>query len=188
MENRTKNTTRIIIWIIAITMAVGFIGSSFLMILENNAAKNDAATTLKTEGDAAPTGEVDPYAFKVEAPVAELGITDLIVGSGDAAKVGDTITVHYKGTLAQSGIKFDSSYDRGEPITLALQIPSATQSGVIAGWVQGIDGMKEGGKRRLVIPAHLAYGEQAVEKIPANSDLVFEVQLITVSPPTAVNE
>ncbi len=178
MEHHTKNTTRIIIWIIAITMAVGFIGSSFLMILENNAAKNaDPQTDLS-----ASAGQVDPNAFTVEGPVTELGITDIKEGTGPAAKVGDNITVHYKGTLAQSGVKFDSSYDRGEPITLALQTASATQSGVIAGWVQGIEGMKEGGKRRLVIPANLAYGEQASEKIPANSALVFEVELLQVSP------
>ncbi len=187
MEHRTKNTTRIIIWIIAITMAVGFIGSSFLMILENNAAKNtDLETTTNTNTTL--TGEVDPTAFKVEAPVTELAITDIQVGSGTTAKVGDMITVHYKGTLAQSGIKFDSSFDRGEPITLALQTASPTQSGVIAGWVQGIEGMREGGKRRLVIPASLAYGEQASEKIPANSALVFEVNLIRVSPPAAESD
>lgn len=180
MQDHTKKSTRIIIWIIAITMTVGFIGSSYLMILQNNnGGKQDTQQATQMQ-----TGQPDPNAFIVDGPVGKLEITELHPGNGEAAKVGDTITVHYKGTLAQSGIKFDSSYDRGEPITLKLQTPTETESGVIVGWVQGIDGMKIGGKRRLVIPAALAYGEQASGSIPANSDLVFEVELFAVSPPT----
>lgn len=178
MEGHTKKTTRIIIWIIAVTMGVGFIGSSYLMIFQNN----NSQTTNQTETPT-PPGQPDPTAFKVEGPVSQLGITDLRPGTGEVAKVGDTITVHYKGTLAQTGVKFDSSYDRGEPITLQLQTPTDTASGVIIGWVQGIEGMKVGGKRRLVIPANMAYGEQGSGTIPANSDLVFEVELFAVSPP-----
>ena len=73
------------------------------------------------------------------------------------------------------GKTFDSSYDRGQPITFGL-------NGVIAGWQMGIPGMKVGGKRRLIIPASLAYGGQAVGTIPANSDLVFEVELLAINP------
>ncbi|HVI69556.1 MAG TPA: FKBP-type peptidyl-prolyl cis-trans isomerase [Magnetospirillaceae bacterium] len=180
----TKKSTRIIIWVIAIAMAGGFIGSSFLMIFNNNAATDQTNQTTNPT----PTGQPDPNAFKVEGPVGQLGITDIKVGTGAVAQVGDSITVHYKGTLAQTGIKFDSSYDRGEPITLALQAPSATQPGVIRGWVTGIDGMKVGGKRRLVIPASLAYGDEAQETIPANSDLVFEVELLNVAPPAPTSD
>jgi len=181
MDGHTKKTTRIIIWIIAITMAVGFIGSSYLMILQNNNA-NKPQTQQAAQ---TPPGQADPNAFKVDGPVGKLEVIDLRPGTGEVAKAGDTITVHYKGTLAQTGIKFDSSYDRGEPITLKLQTPTEAESGVIVGWVQGIDGMRIGGKRRLVIPAALAYGERASGSIPANSDLVFEIELFAVSPPTS---
>ena len=120
---------------------------------------------------------IDPTAFKVEGKVDKLQITDLTEGAGDEVKAGDTLTVHYKGTLAQTGAKFDSSYDRGEPATFPL-------TGVIQGWQEGMPGMKVGGKRRLVIPAAMAYGDTAQKGIPANSDLVFEIELIAINPAT----
>lgn len=179
MESRTRKSTRIIIWVIAVTMVVGFIGSSFLMMFGDSQPQN-SPTQLTDD-----TEQVDPNAFKVDGPVTQLGVTDLRPGNGPAVKVGDTITVHYKGTLAQSGVKFDSSYDRGEPATFPLQEASATQQGVISGWVMGMDGMQAGGKRRLVIPAALAYGEQEQGSVPANSDLVFEVELLSITPPAS---
>lgn len=182
MQSHTKKSTRIIIWVIAITMAVGFIGSSYLIILENNAANRQTTTPA----DQTPAGQADPSAYKVDGAVTALGITDLKVGTGEAAKAGSYITVHYKGTLAQSGVKFDSSYDRGEPITLKLQVPTETESGVILGWVMGIDGMQVGGKRRLIIPANLAYAESGSGSIPPNADLVFEVELLSVTPPSDI--
>ena len=99
---------------------------------------------------------------------------DVIVGTGADAVVGSTVTVHYVGTLT-SGIKFDSSLDRGEPFTFTI---GAGQ--VIPGWEQGLVGMKEGGTRTLLIAPELAYGRQAVGPIPANSALIFEIQLLTV--------
>src|SRR3989344_998763 len=99
----------------------------------------------------------------------QLGIDDLVIGTGVEAKNGSTVTVHYVGTLLD-GTKFDSSRDRGTPFTFTI---GAGQ--VIAGWEQGISGMKVGGKRRLKIPPDLAYGNQAVGGvIPANSTLLFE--------------
>lgn len=94
---------------------------------------------------------------------------------GAAAK-GDVVYVHYTGTL-QSGKKFDSSHDRGEPIDFVLG-----QGQVIKGWEQGITGMLLGEKRKLVIPPELGYGSQAVGGglIPANSTLVFEVELVGI--------
>ncbi|MCU0667136.1 MAG: FKBP-type peptidyl-prolyl cis-trans isomerase [Patescibacteria group bacterium] len=106
--------------------------------------------------------------------VTELKTEDLQVGAGAEAKAGDTVTVDYVGVLAKTGAGFDNSIDRGQPATFGLDQ-------VIAGWQQGIPGMKEGGKRRLYIPAALAYGEQSPSAlIPANSDLVFDVTLIKV--------
>ena len=103
-----------------------------------------------------------------------LVIEDLVVGTGATAAVGDTVNVHYVGTLT-NGTKFDSSYDRGQ--TFAFRIGAGQ---VIAGWDQGIPGMKVGGKRRLTIPPSLAYGNRAVGSIPANSTLVFEVELVSI--------
>ena len=103
---------------------------------------------------------------------------DLVVGSGATAVVGDTVTVHYIGTLT-NGVKFDSSYDRGQPLT-----PFRLGAGqVIPGFEQGILGMRIGGKRRITIPPSLGYGNQSPpgSGIPANSTLIFEVDLIAIA-------
>ena len=104
----------------------------------------------------------------------KLLIDDLTVGTGTEAVAGKHVVVNYKGTLID-GTVFDSSYTRGEPFPFDL---GAGQ--VIAGWDQGLIGMKVGGKRKLVIPADLAYGERAIGPIPANSTLIFEVELLEV--------
>jgi FKBP-type peptidyl-prolyl cis-trans isomerase len=106
---------------------------------------------------------------------SNLVVEDLVVGTGAVAATGDTVTVHYVGTLA-NGQKFDSSYDRGQPFTFRI---GAHQ--VIAGWEQGIPGMRVGGKRRLTIPPSLGYGGQANGPIPANSTLIFEVDLVGIA-------
>jgi FKBP-type peptidyl-prolyl cis-trans isomerase len=101
--------------------------------------------------------------------------TDLVVGIGAEAVNGDTLTVHYTGWLAD-GTKFDSSYDRGTPFVFRVGTGA-----VIAGWDQGIPGMKVGGKRRLIIPPSLGYGSTAYGPIPANSTLKFEVELLSIA-------
>ncbi len=108
--------------------------------------------------------------------VSELQIVDEVLGSGAAASAGDSVTVNYVGSLT-NGTVFDASANHGTTgFTFNL---GAGQ--VIKGWDQGIVGMKEGGKRKLVIPAALAYGDQAIGNvIPANSTLVFEVELVKV--------
>jgi hypothetical protein len=100
-------------------------------------------------------------------------ISDVKEGQGDAAPKGATITAHYTGRFVD-GKKFDSSHDRNEPITFPLQ-----PGGVIRGWVEGIPGMKVGGRRKLVIPPELAYGKEGYGAIPPNSTLVFDVELIS---------
>jgi FKBP-type peptidyl-prolyl cis-trans isomerase len=104
-----------------------------------------------------------------------LVIQDLVVGTGATAAAGDTVTVNYVGTLT-NGTKFDSSYDRGQTYTFLLGAGR-----VIAGWDQGVAGMKVGGKRRLTIPPSLGYGNQAVGAIPPNSTLVFDVELVSIA-------
>ncbi|MFA5895027.1 MAG: FKBP-type peptidyl-prolyl cis-trans isomerase [Candidatus Shapirobacteria bacterium] len=107
--------------------------------------------------------------------ITKLKIEDSLVGTGASVKSGDTITIHYLGTL-MDGTKFDSSYDRGQPFE--------TQIGVgmlIEGWDKGIPGMKIGGKRILTIPSQMAYGSRgAGSLIPPDSDLVFEVELVSI--------
>lgn len=101
-------------------------------------------------------------------------IEDVKVGAGATAEAGKLVSVHYVGTLV-NGAKFDSSRDRGMPFTFKL---GAGQ--VIEGWDTGVAGMKVGGVRKLVIPPDLAYGDRAIGSIPANSTLVFEVELLDV--------
>jgi len=170
----TTRAQRVAIWVIGIVMVGGTLGAYFLVILENNTAQQ-AQTTPQTSNQSA-----DPTAYKVSGPVTKLEITDLTVGDGAAAKAGDTVRVHYKGTIAQTGVKFQSSYDTGEPVTISL-------ASTIQGWQDGIPGMKVGGKRRLVIPASEAYGATGTSDgtVPPNTDLVFEVELLAVNPPAA---
>ncbi|MBL8866680.1 MAG: FKBP-type peptidyl-prolyl cis-trans isomerase [Planctomycetia bacterium] len=100
-----------------------------------------------------------------------LKLWDVTEGSGTAVPAGATVTCHYTGWLTD-GTKFDSSVDRGQPISFPL-------SGVIAGWQKGIPGMKPGGTRRLLIPGPMAYGARGIPgTIPPNATLVFEVSLV----------
>lgn len=105
---------------------------------------------------------------------SELKVEDTKIGTGKEVKSGDTVIIHYNGTLT-NGTKFDSSYDRGQPFETVIGVGK-----VIQGWDQGVVGMKVGGKRKLIIPPELGYGTQAVGPIPANSTLIFEVELIDV--------
>jgi FKBP-type peptidyl-prolyl cis-trans isomerase len=104
----------------------------------------------------------------------KIRIEELEIGAGSLATKGKRITVHYTGTLTD-GTKFDSSVDRGTPFSFTLGAGE-----VIQGWDQGFDGMKVGGKRKLTIPASLGYGNRPVGSIPANSTLIFEVELLKV--------
>ena len=99
---------------------------------------------------------------------------DLVVGTGATAVAGDTVTVNYIGTFT-NGTKFDSSYDRGQPYTFQVGVGN-----VIAGFDQGVIGMKVGGKRRLTIPPSLAYGSQGNGVIPPNATLKFDIDLVSI--------
>jgi FKBP-type peptidyl-prolyl cis-trans isomerase len=114
--------------------------------------------------------------FTPVSSVATLIKQDLVTGSGTEVLPGATVSVHYTGAIAGTGVVFQSSKDFGtDPITFPL-------SGVIKGWTDGIPGMKVGGTRRLVIPANQAYGATPPPSsgIPANADLVFDVELVAV--------
>lgn len=111
-----------------------------------------------------------------EAPPAELVIDDIEVGDGDEAASGNQVEVHYVGVAWSNGQQFDSSWDRNDPFAFGLG-----QGQVIAGWDQGVAGMKVGGRRRITIPPHLGYGAQgAGGVIKGGETLVFVVDLLAV--------
>lgn len=115
--------------------------------------------------------------FVDPTPPTDLVITDLTVGEGDEATSGSTVSVHYVGVALSSGEEFDASYNRGTPLQFRLGIGQ-----VIQGWDTGVQGMKVGGRRQLVIPPHLGYGDRgAGGVIKPGETLIFVVDLLAVS-------
>jgi FKBP-type peptidyl-prolyl cis-trans isomerase FkpA len=162
------------------TMLMRFAPALILVLLTAACSADDS----KTEAPAASTPPATETAA-APAPAAaptELVITDITEGQGNAVQAGQIAVVHYTGWLFDpaaaetKGEKFDSSLDRNEPFAVPL---GAGQ--VIAGWDQGVPGMKVGGKRRLTIPPHLGYGDSgAGDVIPPGATLVFDVELVRI--------
>ncbi|MBM4174095.1 MAG: FKBP-type peptidyl-prolyl cis-trans isomerase [Ignavibacteria bacterium] len=117
---------------------------------------------------------IQPITLEDPAKYPNLKITDLVVGTGAQPTFSSKVTVHYVGTLT-NGKQFDSSRDRKTPFTFTIGVGE-----VIKGWDLGVSTMKVGGKRILQIPPELGYGSRAVGDIPANSTLIFEVELLNV--------
>lgn len=140
-------------------------------------AAKSPVTNPPTPPATPPTPPANPPATNPAPPAdpnAKLEQTDVKVGSGAlSVEKGDKVTVHYTGTLT-NGTKFDSSVDKGTPFTFTVG------SGVIDGWSQGVIGMKEGGKRKLSIPPSLGYGSQDKGKIPPNSTLLFDIEVLKI--------
>ena len=143
---------------------------------DSTASGDTTATTTE-----ATTAEKPPQRKKPKvnppkgAPPKQLVEKDLIPGTGAEAKSGDEVTVHYVGIGYKTGIEFDSSWDRNEPFTFTLG-----GGEVIRGWDLGVEGMKVGGRRELIIPPDLAYGSQGNGVIAPNATLVFVVDLLAV--------
>ena len=117
--------------------------------------------------------EVDPH---LGPEPTDLEVTDLSVGDGAEAQAGSTVSVHYVGIAHSTGEEFDASYNRGEPLQFRLGVGQ-----VISGWDNGVQGMKVGGRRRLVIPPHQAYGDRgAGGVIGPGETLIFVVDLVGV--------
>jgi len=154
-------------------MAAVMLGSGLAIfaggLLQSGCSAADTATTRPTTQEAA----------EQWTTADGLTIVEVSPGAGDAvAKAGDTVSVNYIGKLQSNGQKFDSSYDRGQPI----QFPLGAHQ-VIAGWDEGIAGMKVGEKRQLIIPASLGYGADGTPDgtIPPNATLVFDVELVKIN-------
>jgi len=174
-----RRKDRAVAWFFAIIFIISSSALTVVVIIsmiQENKQKNDTAKATTNQTQEKP---VDPakqlqgkplVGFTPVASITELQKIDSTPGTGKEVKAGDTVTVDYTGAVAATGIVFQSSKDTGQPVPLSL-------SQVIAGWSQGIPGMKEGGTRRLLIPAALAYGGSppAGSGIPANADLVFDV-------------
>jgi peptidylprolyl isomerase len=128
---------------------------------------------LKTEPSFTVPADCNPSALQTK---------DLINGTGATVHAGQTITVNYVGKVCKTGKVFDASWNRHQTFTTTLSPTSPTSQGVIPGWVQGISGMKVGGRRELIIPANLAYGKTGQPPtIPPNATLVFVVDLLSAS-------
>ena len=114
--------------------------------------------------------------FPEGPPPSELEITDVVEGDGTQAEAGNTVSVHYVGVAHSTGEEFDASYNRGEPLQFRLGVGQ-----VISGWDTGVQGMKVGGRRRLVIPPHLAYGDRGAGGVIAPGEsLIFVVDLLAL--------
>ncbi|MFD0443353.1 FKBP-type peptidyl-prolyl cis-trans isomerase [Streptomyces indonesiensis] len=118
--------------------------------------------------------EVD---FPGGEPLAELEIKEIWEGDGPVAKAGDNIAVHYVGVSFSTGEEFDASYNRGTPLRIQLGVGQ-----VISGWDQGLQGMKVGGRRQLIVPPHLGYGDRGAGggRIKPGETLIFVCDLISV--------
>lgn len=132
-----------------------------------------AGTTTDTNPN---TMATEQTAVEMTTTASGLMLADLVVGTGETVVAGDQISVNYVGMLAD-GTVFDASASHGGPATFAIGVGQ-----VIPGWDEGVVGMKEGGKRKLVIPANLAYGDAGVSGvIPGGATLTFEVEVVKVT-------
>ena len=188
-EARKEKSKRLALRIGLIVAAfVGLVALLWFFNSDDDTATVAPATTT-TVAAAGSTTPVDPNAPTTTAPAKPevnipatlpetLVITTLTEGTGEGAKVGDTISVHYVGVLSADGTEFDNSYDRGEPLSFVIG-----QGQVIEGWDQGLVGAKVGSRIQLDIPADLAYGDQQKGSIIGpNSPLTFVIDVMAITP------
>lgn len=177
MKNQKGNTRLVISFIIVIIFISLIVYTLISPRPEDNTQniKNEESSTVNNSMEQNTNARLLKD-FSPVQKVTELEKIDTIVGNGEEAKDGDTVSVHYTGAVAATGVVFQSSKDFGtDPITFPL-------SGVIKGWTEGIPGMKVGGTRRLIIPSDMAYGATPPpgSGIPSDADLVFDVELVNV--------
>lgn len=181
----SENNSKVPSIIALILLALILIGVLFVI----NQPKVSAPSTSTSSQSAVKTSQMatnptdkcitqNPKSTKIIPVDAEklkqIKIEDIKVGTGVEVQSGDIVCIDYKGTL-ENGTEFDQSYKRSQPFVTQIGVGQ-----VIPGWDLGIVGLKEGGKRKLTIPADLAYGSRATGTIPANSTLIFEVELVKI--------
>jgi peptidylprolyl isomerase len=162
------------------TITVGNENTADNTLIKSTEKTSSTSTTSTTATAKTPTTGPLSKEPKVTVPTgaapSKLETKELIAGTGAEAKAGDTVTVNYVGVLYKGGKEFDASWKRDEPFSFALG-----KGQVIAGWDQGVAGMKVGGRRELIIPAALGYGAKGSgTSIPPNAPLVFVVDLLGV--------
>ena len=162
----------IVFFVSSFTLSAMVIWEAFFTDNNSNAAVEQ--DTQQQEGNMLAGTQLENFTPIEE--VSELQIIDQVEGQGKEVSEGGSVVAHYTGAVAATGTIFQSSFDSGEPVPFPL-------ANVIQGWQEGIPGMKEGGKRRLIIPAELAYGANppAGAGIPPNAALVFDVELVAVT-------
>ncbi len=167
--------------VLFLVTSVGFSGVVIWQMHKEDKQKQADQTTQTPEQDKQSNnkeGKLEGTKLKDFTPVSKVDTLQKIdtqVGTGDEVKPGDTVTAHYTGAVAATGIIFQSSHDSGNPVPFGLDQ-------VIKGWTEGVPGMKVGGKRRLLIPASQAYAENPPQgsNIPPNADLVFDIEIVKI--------
>jgi len=180
MAQTTQRAFALSLAILFLITTVGFSGYViWQMYHESKNSKDTSSAQTQTDANQKVASEDTLKGQQLEnftpvAEVNELQVIDITPGTGTEVAATSTVTAHYTGAVASTGKIFESSLSGGEPVTFPLDQ-------VIEGWKQGLVGMKAGGKRRLIIPASMAYGEQSPSAdIPANSALVFDIELVSV--------
>jgi peptidylprolyl isomerase len=171
----------VVIGIVAIVAAV-LTSTNNASTSDGGDSKTSASTTADSSQNAAAdagsteaTPTTPPPLNRLAEPTGELQIIDISIGSGKAAEVGDTLEIHYTGYF-EDGNVLDSSLPRETPFPVTLGAGK-----VITGWEQGLVGMQVGGKRQLIIPPDLAYGDKDYSSIPGGSTLIFDIELMAIS-------
>ncbi len=168
-----KKTQRLFALVAAVLFLLTSVGFTAVIIWQMS-KENDAVNQAQPPADPNALKGKQLENFTPASEVTQLQSTDLVVGNGAEVPVGASVTANYTGAIASTGKIFESSYDSGQPVTFSLDQ-------VIEGWQKGVPGMKVGGKRRLVIPASMAYGDQSPSPdIPPNSALVFDIEIVSV--------
>lgn len=176
----TKTHQRVFLFVTAMLFLATAVAGGVLVIWQirqDSKTANEKNNTNTTQ-NASKEGKLEGTKLADFTPIAKIDSLQKIdtkPGTGEEVKPGAKVTAHYTGAVASTGVIFQSSHDRGQPIPFSL-------NGVIKGWTDGVPGMKVGGTRRLLIPADLAYGANppAGSGIPANADLVFDVEVVSV--------
>lgn len=178
MAQKTSKGTQVGAIIVLLIFTLSLVAAAAIPLMNKKDDAVDQADIQKQIQDAQAQQtddtqkEIDPN-LKQEGKVSTMQIIDITTGTGKEAKLGDTIKVKYKGALASTGEVFDSNSD-------GVEFPLKV-GGLIEGWTDGVPGMREGGKRKLIIPAAKGYGAKGTSGIPPNSDLVFEIELVSIS-------